>query len=207
VKCSWPVSAPAILTIVVLLVQPVGSYSLAPSAWRTDSEHALFVADSGGEQLVLEVCSRPLPRWAGSRNIFLRIVNRLVFHHLHHTYIHFVSEVFIPTLGASVHTMGIHPIGPANTDKQPLPDQVTDEAENEGQCKIVKDATPEKVKRLTDEIAAGVCHSCGQEYHNRVLMGCYNNSNTYVYDLISGAGMTPPRLRGVPGYHHHRRCM
>ena len=27
------------------------------------------------------------------------------------------------------------------------------------------------------------------------------NSNTYVHNMIEGAGMTPPRFRRAPGYH------
>lgn len=155
---------------------------------------------------LVRVCSRPLPRWAGSRNWLLKILNRLAVRHLHHSYISFASDVFIPSVGTSVRTLGIHPVGAGNRNKQPMLDQITDNLDNGGICKAVKDATPEKIKRLTDEIAADTCYSCSKNYHNRALSGCYNNSNTYVYDLIQGAGMTPPKMKGAPGYRHHHEC-
>jgi len=133
----------------------------------------------------------------------LKILNRLIVHHIHHSYISFGSDLFIPGLGASIRTVGIHPIAPGNRNKRPIPDQDTDRG---GQCKIVQDATPEEMKKLAEEIAADTCYSCGKDYHNRVMSGCYNNSNSYVYDLIRGAGMTPPPMGGAPGYRHHHAC-
>lgn len=167
---------------------------------------AAYCSSEDSPNGTVQVCRRPLPKWGASRNWLLKALNRLIVRHVHHSYINLVSGVFIPTLGAPVHTIAIHPVGPANTNKQPLPDQITDNVENGGDCQIVKDATPDKMQRLAEEISTGTCYSCGKEYHNRVLSGCYNNSNTYVFDLISGAGMSPPHLRGAPGYRHHHAC-
>jgi hypothetical protein len=155
---------------------------------------------------IVQVCHRPLPKWTGSRNWLLRILNGLIVRHIHHSYISFATPITIASTGIGVRTIGIHPLGPANKDKEPMPDQITDTLENGGECKIVRDISKEKVKRLLDEIAATTCYSCGNNYHNRVLSGCYNNSNTYVYDLIAGAGMTPPAFHRTPGYRHHHQC-
>jgi hypothetical protein len=93
-----------------------------------------------------------------------------------------------------------------NGNKEPILDQGTDNSDRGGACRVVKDATPEKVQRLAEEIATGACPSCGQDYHNRVLTGCFNNSNTYAYELVRGAGMTPPPMHGAPGYRRHHEC-
>lgn len=164
------------------------------------------VSLSAEKEALVRVCSRPLPRWAGSKNWLLVGLNRLFVRHLHHSYVSFANGVFVPSAGGFVHTVGIHPVGASNNNKQPMLDQTTDNLDNGGQCKVVKDATPEKIQRLVEEIAADTCYSCGKNYHNRALSGCYNNSNSYVYDLIKEAGMTPPKMKGAPGYRHHHEC-
>lgn len=155
---------------------------------------------------VVRVCRRPLPRWAGSRNLLLASLNRIAVRYLHHSYISFENGVFIPSAGGLVRTVGIHPVGASNRNKQPMLDQSTDNLDAGGECKVVKDSTPEKIQRLIEQIAADTCYSCGNNYHNRALTGCYNNSNTYVYDLIKEAGMTPPKMKGAPGYRGHHTC-
>ena len=160
----------------------------------------------GNSDVQVRVCRRPLPRWAGSRNWLLVSLNRTVVRHLHHSYISFAHGVVIPGAGGLVHTVGIHPVRASNENKQPMLDQSTDNQDAGGECKAVKDATPEKIQRLVEKIAADTCYSCGNNYHNRALSGCYNNSNTYVYDLIEEAGMTPPKMKGAPGYRHHHTC-
>lgn len=154
----------------------------------------------------LRVCCRPLPEWSSSRNWFLFALNRLVVNHLHHCYIDFGEAALVPGVEASFQTSGIHPTRSHNGDKQPMPDQITDTLALGGTCKKVEDATPEKVNLLRQNLARGTCKSCGAEFHNRLFTLCFNNSNTYVYDLIAGAGMTPPRMKGVPGYRRHHSC-
>lgn len=161
---------------------------------------------SAGNDGLVRVCRRPLPRWAGSKNWLLAGLNRLFVRHLHHSYISFTNDVLIPGTEGFVRTVGIHPVEAANNNKQPMLDQNTDNLDNGGDCKVVQDATPEKIQRLIQEIAADTCYSCGKNYHNRALSGCYNNSNSYVYDLIKEAGMTPPKMKGAPGYRHHHEC-
>jgi len=170
------------------------------------AQESASVSSPGGSDAVLRVCRRPLPRWAGEKNWLLAGLNRTVVRHLHHSYISFANGVFIPGAGGFVHTVGIHPVGASNENKQPMLDQSTDNLDAGGECKAVKDATPEKIQRLVAEIAADTCYSCGNNYHNRALSGCYNNSNTYVYDLIKEAGMTPPKMKGAPGYRRHHTC-
>jgi hypothetical protein len=154
----------------------------------------------------LQVCCRPLPKWSSSRNWLLRALNVAIVDHIRHCYVDFPAGVVVPGLGAPVRTAGIHPWEPGNNNKQPVLDQVTDSFDRKGTCKQVKDATPEKIQLLAEEIAAGTCYSCGKNYHNRVLTCCFNNSNTYVYELIRGAGMTPPPMRAAPGYRRHHEC-
>lgn len=202
----WRVSGSIPFTIVMVFLNVASAQGFGSLGFVKASPESAAAAARPRLPAAVEVCTRPLPKWAGTGNWFLRAMNLLMVRHLHHSYIHFAGEAMIPSMGASVRTMGIHPIGPANSNKQPLPDQVTDAAYTGAECKMVKDATPEKVGRLVGEIAAGICYSCGKNYHNHVLSGCYNNSNTYVYDLISGAGMTPPRLQGAPGYRPHHSC-
>ena len=155
----------------------------------------------------LQVCCRSLTKWSASGNWVLRGLNLMIITHIHHCYVDFPAGVVVPGLGVPVQTAGIHPLEPGNNNKQPNLDQSADNSDRGGYCKPVKDATPEKIKRLVEEIAGGSCNSCGQDYHNRPLTGCFNNSNTYIYDLILGAGMTPPPMRGAPGYRRHRDCV
>jgi hypothetical protein len=180
-----------------------------PTATLTVAQQPALIEGSpvlNGSDVLVRVCRRPLPRWAGSRNWLLKSLNWLLVRRLHHSYISFSRGEFIPGAGGFVHTVGIHPLGAGNTNKQPMLDQTTDNQDSGGECKVVQDATAEKVHRLVEEIGADTCYSCGANYHNRALSGCYNNSNTYVYDLIQSAGMTPPKMMGSPGYRHHHKC-
>ncbi len=156
-----------------------------------------------GSTAPLRVCCRPLPKWSFSKNLILFGLNRAIVSQIRHCYIDFGEAALIPGMNASFQTSGIHPIRSGNDDKQPMPDQITDSLTRGGECKKVEDATPEKIKRLREELAGGTCNSCGNDYHNRVLSFCFNNSNTYVYDLIIGAGMTPPPMSRTPGYRRH----
>jgi hypothetical protein len=154
----------------------------------------------------LQVCCRSLTKWSSSRHWVLRGLNMTVVNHLHHCYVDFPAGVVVPGFGAPIQTAGIHPLEPGNNNKQPILDQSADNSDRGGYCKAVKDATPEKIARLADEISGGTCYSCGLNYHNRPFQGCFNNSNTYVFELVREAGMTPPPMRGAPGYRRHHEC-
>jgi hypothetical protein len=154
----------------------------------------------------LQVCCRSLTKWGSSRNPVLRGLNITIVSRLHHCYVDFPAGVIVPGFGAPVQTAGIHPLEANNINKQPNLDQSADNSDRGGYCKPVKDATPEKIKLLAKEIAGGICNACAENYRNRALRNCFNNSNTYVYDLISGAGMTPPQMKGAPGFRAHHDC-
>lgn len=162
--------------------------------------------ESNPSDAALRVCCRPLPKWSNSKNWILYGLNRAIVHQIRHCYIDFGEAALIPGMNVSFQTSGIHPIRSGNDDKQPMPDQITDALTRGGECKKVDDATPARIKLLREELAGGTCNSCGTNYHNRVMSLCFNNSNTYVYDLIVGAGMTPPRMKGAPGYRRHHAC-
>ena len=75
------------------------------------------------------------------------------------------------------------------------------------ECQIQK-----LVNGLDAAVNAGTCPSCGENYQLFFLPelspepGRYGpidgfNSNTWVYNMIRGAGMTPPGMGRAPGYH------
>ena len=152
----------------------------------------------------VRVCCRPLPKWSGAKDWFEFGLNRLVVEHLHHCYIELGGNIDGSGTAVYGRTSSIHPVAPRNDNKEPMPDQFTDSLTMGGQCRSVADATPERIKRLQELLATGTCPSCGSNYHNRVLSARYNNCNTYVFELIRAAGMTPPKMSGVPGYHRAR---
>jgi hypothetical protein len=154
--------------------------------------------DSPTEEV--RVCCRPLPKWSGAKDWFQLGLNRLVVEHLHHCYIELGESGEGSGTGVYGKTSSIHPVAPYNANKQPMPDQLTDSLTMGGACKKVADATPEKVSLLKEELAEGVCPSCGPNYHTRMLSAFFNNCNTYVFELLRAAGMTPPKMSGVPGY-------
>lgn len=160
----------------------------------------LTPANETAPEAAVRVCCRPLPKWSGAKDWFELGLNRLVVEHLHHCYIELGETGAGSSASVYGKTSSIHPVAPHNDNKQPMPDQLTDSLTMGGECKKVADATPEKIERLREELATGTCPSCGENYHNRVLSGLYSNCNTYVFDLIHAAGMTPPKMSGVPGY-------
>jgi hypothetical protein len=158
----------------------------------------------------LRVCCRPLIRWQNSTKWFLRLPNRVMVRRFNHCYI---ERTPVPdTSGAAgqptapTQTVGIHGYGPRQENQFPNQNDESDGLRQGGSCKRVKDATPEKIRDLEEEIRKGLCYSCGKEYHNRPDKACFNNSNTYIYDLIKGAGMTPPPMKNAPGYRAHHAC-
>jgi len=154
---------------------------------------------------LLRVCCRPLRRWEHSPNPFLKLAWFLIIRHKRHCYIELMPA--IPIFGPAARTIGVHPIDPKDEDspQYPIPNQSTDNLDEGGKCKSVDGVTPCKLKKLQDEIDSQTCYSCGKDYHNSWWSGDYNNSNTYVYDMIQGAGLTPPPMENAPGYHPHRK--
>lgn len=139
-------------------------------------------------------CCRPLYKLNHSRLPAVRLLGRAAGN-FHHCYIE-VRPGF---------TMGIHPIEPHAANKQPIPNEETDTTAYGGECKKIEDATPEKMERLQREMDSRRCFSCGTDYYNIGHSGRFNNSNTYVFDLLKGAGMTPPPFPYAPGYRERKR--
>ncbi len=67
-----------------------------------------------------------------------------------------------------------------------------------------------QIKKLKEGLQAAVnsetCPSCGKKYKLWIVRDVLHifdghNSNTWVYNMLLGAGMKPPRESAVPGYH------
>jgi hypothetical protein len=140
------------------------------------------------------VCCRPLYKFSHSRLPAARLLG-LAAGRFDHCFIETRPGV----------TIGIHPIEPHATNKQPIPNEETDTIAYGGDCKKIKDATPEEMQRLQQEIDVRACFSCGKDYYNKAGIGSFNNSNTYVFDMLKGAGLTSPPFPHAPGYHARQR--
>jgi hypothetical protein len=77
-----------------------------------------------------------------------------------------------------------------------------------GKCKPIPgtECQIQKLKRgMEAAVASGTCPSCGDNYKRFIMPDLTTidgfNSNTWVYNMILGAGMTPPSMGGAPGYH------
>ena len=55
-------------------------------------------------------------------------------------------------------------------------------------------------KGLDDAVDSGTCPSCGSSYRNWWWRFAGYNSNTFVYNMVSNAGLTPPPEPRSPGY-------
>lgn len=78
-----------------------------------------------------------------------------------------------------------------------------------GKCSPVSGGDGQ-IKKLKDGLEAAVksetCPSCGKKYRLWIVRDVLHifdghNSNTWVYNMLLGAGMKPPRESMVPGYH------
>jgi len=97
-------------------------------------------------------------------------------------------------------------LGPRGTDRN-LEDNPKCQNVPGTECQIQK-----LINGLNAAVRAGTCPSCGENYQLFFLPeltpepGRYGpvdgfNSNTWVYNMILGAGMTPPGMGRAPGYH------
>jgi len=127
----------------------------------------------------VQVCCRPLRK----AKPFLMI--------WHHCYIK-ISD------SDGTHTWGILP------NKQGSQIPAKDDPRNSGgKCKDVPgtQCQADKLRKaLDDDTTSGSCPSCGTRYRNMWWRFAGYNSNTFVYNMISGAGFTPPREPLSPGY-------
>jgi RHS repeat-associated protein len=128
----------------------------------------------------VEVCCRPLRK----AQPFLRL--------WHHCYIQITDS------NGHIDTWGILP------DKKGVQRPVKNDVKNKGgkclnapgeQCAIDK-----LRKGLDDDFDSGTYPSCGSNYHNWWWRFAGYNSNTYVYNMISNYGLTPPPEPRSPGY-------
>ena len=127
-----------------------------------------------------EVCCRPLRK----AKPFLMI--------WHHCYIKITDS------NGKSDTWGILP------DKKGVQRPVKNDPRNSGgKCKNAPGeqcAIDNLRKGLDDDADSGTCPSCGSNYHNSWWRFAGYNSNTYVYNMISNYGLTPPPEPRSPGY-------
>jgi RHS repeat-associated protein len=117
----------------------------------------------------------------------------------HHTYIRVFNDDGTET------TYGI--LGNKGSRKNQIPRR--NDPRNKGkECKDVTKCDEKKIDKLIDGLEQSVnsetCPSCGAAYRDFFFKGGWldgYNSNTYVFNMISGAGMTPPSEGASPGYH------
>ena len=130
----------------------------------------------------VEVCCRPLRK----AKPFLMLWN--------HCYIKITDS------NGNSHTWGILP------DKKGVQKPERDNPRNSGgKCKNAPGeqcAKDNLRKALDEDYDSGTCPSCGPNYHNWWWRFAGYNSNTYVYNMISGYGLTPPPEPRSPGYNY-----
>ena len=103
-------------------------------------------------------------------------------------------------------TYGI--LGDEGTTKNQIPRG--NEPRNNGKdCKDVpgcENQIDKLIRALDESVRSQTCPSCGPNYkgwERTDLIHFFDgfNSNTYVYNMLEGAGLTPPPFNVVPGYH------
>ncbi len=129
----------------------------------------------------VQVCCRPLRK----AKPFLMI--------WHHCYIKITDS-------SGSHTWGILPDSQGN--QIPVKD---DKRNSGGKCKDAPGGSQcgdaEKLRRgLDDDASSQSCPSCGANYRNMWWRFAGYNSNTFVYNMLSGAGFVPPPEPRSPGY-------
>lgn len=113
-----------------------------------------------------------------------------------HCYVLITSEDY----QRQFHTYGLHREDPINVlypdGAKPVMDDPTDAG---GTCATVQDSTPCKERNFVQQAMSNTtCPSCGSNYS--VLS---TNSNYWVWNALTNAGMTPPDFpggRNSPGY-------
>ena len=129
----------------------------------------------------VEVCCQPLKRFKGLVKVWK------------HCYIKILTDG-----GSTWHTYGI--LGDQASTKNQIPRR-DDPRNSSNDCKNVS-GTDCQIRKLMDGLEAsywsGTCPSCGDDNYKAWvatdLVDFFDgyNSNTYVYNMILGAGMTPP---------------
>jgi RHS repeat-associated protein len=151
-----------------------------------------------------EVCCRGLNRFSSSSG--QGRFRPLGF--LHHCYIQFLTDANVVTdsygvvgnPGSTNNQIPRHGNGtfedltPGQDPQHPTADRNAG-----GKCKGLP-ATSCQLQKLREgldtAVRSGTCPSCGANYHR-----WSNNSNTFAYNMIAGAGIQPPGESWAPGYH------
>jgi len=143
-----------------------------------------------------QICCRPLRKLQALQ----------IFKIWHHCYIQFLYDD-----GRHPDTYGILP--PAKGGNPQIPrhsdgtngDDGNSDRDSGGKCKDLP-ATPCQLNKLhqglQNDVDSGTCPSCGPNYHNWWWKFAGNNSNTFIFNMLEGAGITPPPEPRSPGYNH-----
>lgn len=94
-------------------------------------------------------------------------------------------------------------------DESGTPKDPRNSTKNGGECILVPGYVTtcqiESLKKGLD--AARDSGTCGPNYKNKWWRADYYNSNTFVYNMLTGAGMTPPAISRAPGYRKAPRAV
>jgi RHS repeat-associated protein len=132
----------------------------------------------------------------------------------HHCYIRFLNDDktedtfgILGNPGGDKNQIPRHGHRAAPTSANPRPqgfeDDGTVDRDRGGSCKDLPNGEClQKLRRgLENAVNAGTCPSCGRQYYNDWKSFSYNNSNTFIFNMLLGAGITPPDESRAPGYH------
>jgi RHS repeat-associated protein len=142
----------------------------------------------------VQVCCRPLRK----------LKPLLIFRIWHHCYIQFLDDS-----GNITDTYGVLPDRKGGKNQIPRhgngvnKDDGNPDRNSGGKCKDLPAAACQlnKLKQgLQNDVESGTCPSCGTDYHNWWWKFAGNNSNTFIFNMLQGAGITPPREPRSPGY-------
>ena len=109
--------------------------------------------------------------------------------------------------GGREQTYGV--LGDRGSTKNQIP-RTGDDRNSGGNCKDVPGTECQKnklIEGLERAVREGTCPSCGENYDalragpDLVHLIDGYNSNTFVYNMLLGAGMVPPGMGRAPGYH------
>lgn len=165
---------------------PIGFTDSVDFYTYTDNSPANWLDPLGLDRV--QVCCRPLR--------FLPYL--LLFRIWHHCYI----QISGPDMNPPNQTWGVLP--PQSGQQPPGQWPRHDDPRNgKGKCKDVPCPSCKigKLKQKLDQSTSGGCPSCGSSYHNYWWRFDGNNSNTYVYNMVSTTCGNPPEEPRAPGYH------
>jgi len=120
----------------------------------------------------------------------------------------FIKIVYDDSGELEANTYGI--LGDPGSRKNQIP-RKNDKRNESTHCKLAADCADEdKIEKLVAGLEQSVklktCPSCGDNYQAWIVTDLAHpldgyNSNTYTYNMLSEAGIVPPKERRCPGYH------